>query len=80
MIVCTAVHACKQMGLEANFKEAKQALDLRMLYADVARQAYAEEHNATKKKKGNTKGEVEGPTPFDPETDSRLAKTKAAYE
>lgn len=36
MNVCTAVHACKQMQLEANSKEAKETLELNMIDVDIA--------------------------------------------
>ena len=39
-----------------------------MIDVDITRQAYAKEHNATTKKKGNTKGEVEGLTPVNPKS------------
>ena len=52
MHVRTALHACKRMGLDANFKKAKQVLELRMLDADVTRQTYSKGCNAAKKKKG----------------------------
>lgn len=37
MHIHTAVHACKQMGLEANFKEAELALEQKKLSADIAK-------------------------------------------
>lgn len=45
------MHACKQMGHEANFKEARQGLELKTIDADITRQAYTKESNASKSKR-----------------------------
>ena len=60
MQVHTALHTCKPIGLEANFKEVEQALEVRMLDADVARQAYDKECNIPKKENALLKERSKG--------------------
>ena len=78
--VRTAVQACKQMGLEANFNVAAQAHEGSLLDADVAKQAYARECNAVKKKCSNLKGGTDEYTPANPKAETPLAKAKAEYK
>lgn len=50
MHVHRAFLACKQIGLESNFKEAKKAPKQKKLDTDIAKQAYARTCNLAKKK------------------------------
>ena len=44
MHVHMAIHACMQMRLDENFKEAENAFQLRLLDADATRQEYTKKH------------------------------------
>eukprot|EP00804_Cyclotella_cryptica_P023073 CCRYP_000323-RA/>CCRYP_000323-RA protein AED:0.46 eAED:0.51 QI:0/-1/0/1/-1/1/1/0/141 len=51
--VRSAIHACKQMGLDTDFAAAEKAVETAKIEAELAKQDYATARNAEKKKKGN---------------------------
>lgn len=57
--VCTAIHACKQMRLDTNFKEVKVALKSANLDIDIAKTEYS----SGKKKAKEHKEKDEKPSP-----------------
>eukprot|EP00804_Cyclotella_cryptica_P007457 CCRYP_002651-RA/>CCRYP_002651-RA protein AED:0.48 eAED:1.00 QI:0/0/0/1/1/1/2/0/188 len=56
-----AIHACTQMGLDKNFKEAKKAVETAKLGSEIAKGEYTQLRNSEKKKKGD-KGDTPGTT------------------
>eukprot|EP00804_Cyclotella_cryptica_P012800 CCRYP_010557-RA/>CCRYP_010557-RA protein AED:0.43 eAED:1.00 QI:0/0/0/1/1/1/2/0/342 len=51
--VRSAIHACKQMGLDTDFAAAEKAVVTAKIEAELAKQEYVTVRNAEKKKKGN---------------------------
>eukprot|EP00804_Cyclotella_cryptica_P017627 CCRYP_006777-RA/>CCRYP_006777-RA protein AED:0.40 eAED:0.74 QI:0/0/0/1/1/1/3/0/210 len=51
--VRSAIHACKQMGLDTDFAAAEKAVETAKIEAELAKQEYVTVQNAEKKKKGN---------------------------
>eukprot|EP00804_Cyclotella_cryptica_P024682 CCRYP_001682-RA/>CCRYP_001682-RA protein AED:0.40 eAED:0.83 QI:0/0/0/1/1/1/2/0/439 len=51
--VRSAIHACKQMGLDTDFAAAEKAVETTKIEAELAKQEYVTVRNAEKKKKGN---------------------------
>ena len=49
--VNTPIHPCKQMELDANFNEAKEALKSAMLDLDIAKSAYSSKKKEAKEHK-----------------------------
>ncbi len=70
--VPTDIHACKQMGLDADFKEAKVALKTAILDLDIAKLEYSS-------KKKEAKEHKEKPPPSS-EATSPVVVTKTTYE
>jgi hypothetical protein len=72
--VHTAIHVCKQLGLDANFANAEKAVTNAKLDADLAKTEYAQVHSSEKKKnKGN---KLQGTIP----NSEALVAAKATYE
>ena len=72
--VRAAIHACKQMELDANFTRAQEAVSTAELNLEIAKESYATVRSSEKKKAKGNKGEA---TPGDSES---LALAKAVYE
>ena len=72
--VRAAIHACKQMELDANFTRAQEAVSTAELNLEIAKESYATVRSSEKKKAKGNKGEA---TPGDSES---LALAKADYE
>eukprot|EP00804_Cyclotella_cryptica_P022859 CCRYP_005058-RA/>CCRYP_005058-RA protein AED:0.39 eAED:0.90 QI:0/0/0/1/0/0/2/0/459 len=51
--VRSAIHACKQLGLDTDFAAAEKAVETAKIEAELAKQEYVTVRNAEKKKKGN---------------------------
>eukprot|EP00804_Cyclotella_cryptica_P008289 CCRYP_016489-RA/>CCRYP_016489-RA protein AED:0.39 eAED:1.00 QI:0/0/0/1/1/1/2/0/392 len=51
--VRSAIHACKQMGLDTDFAAAEKAVETAKIEAELAKQEYVTVRNAERKKKGN---------------------------
>ena len=49
--VCTAIHVCKQLGLDTNFDDAEKAVITVELEAKLAKTEYAQVRSSEKKKK-----------------------------
>eukprot|EP00804_Cyclotella_cryptica_P007310 CCRYP_002540-RA/>CCRYP_002540-RA protein AED:0.40 eAED:0.74 QI:0/0/0/1/1/1/3/0/281 len=62
--VHSAIHACKQMGLDTDFAAAEKAVETTKIEAELAKQEYVTVRNAEKKKKGN-KQDAPGAKPFE---------------
>eukprot|EP00804_Cyclotella_cryptica_P017469 CCRYP_017392-RA/>CCRYP_017392-RA protein AED:0.39 eAED:0.38 QI:0/0/0/1/1/1/2/0/220 len=70
--VRSAIHACKQMGLDTSFAEAERAVETAKLDAEIAKGEYAQLHNSKKKKMGNKRDS--------PGTTTDPAEAKAFYD
>eukprot|EP00804_Cyclotella_cryptica_P014294 CCRYP_020763-RA/>CCRYP_020763-RA protein AED:0.44 eAED:0.44 QI:0/-1/0/1/-1/1/1/0/126 len=46
--VCSAIHVCKQMGLDTDFAEAKKAVETSKIKAELAKEEYVKVRNAKK--------------------------------
>ena len=55
--VCTTIHMCKQMGLDANFTDAKKAVTTAKLDAKLATTEYAQVCSSKKKKNKGVRGQ-----------------------
>eukprot|EP00804_Cyclotella_cryptica_P020405 CCRYP_012622-RA/>CCRYP_012622-RA protein AED:0.45 eAED:1.00 QI:0/0/0/1/1/1/2/0/438 len=75
--VRSAIHACKQMGLDTDFAAAEKAVETAKIEAELAKQEYVTVRNAEKKKKGN-KQDVPGTTAE--AVPPALAEAKACYD
>ena len=75
--VRSAIHACKQMGLDTDFAAAKRAVDTAKIEAELAKQEYVTVRNAEKKKKGNKQ---DAPGTTTEAASPALVEAKAAYE
>lgn len=74
--VCTVIHACKQMGLDVNFADAKKAFKTKNLDMDFAKMEYTQ-LCCPKKKKSKGKKEKSAHQNLDPESvPSALAVTR----
>eukprot|EP00804_Cyclotella_cryptica_P011134 CCRYP_019068-RA/>CCRYP_019068-RA protein AED:0.16 eAED:0.56 QI:0/0/0/1/1/1/2/0/232 len=51
--VRSAIHACKQMGLDTSFPDAEKAVKTAKLDAEIAKDEYMQLRSSKKKKKGN---------------------------
>jgi hypothetical protein len=84
--VRSAIHACKQMGLDASFAEAEQTVINTELEAELAKTEYVKVRNSEKKKskgkpEGKSEGKAEGNKSEVTNPDSEALKAaKAAYE
>ena len=84
--VCSAIHTCKQMGLDSNFAEAEQIVINAELEAKLAKTECVKIHSSKKKNKGNKpEGKSEGKPKgnnlevTNPDSEALVA-TKADYE
>ena len=59
--VHTTIHSCKQMGLDANFKEAKVALKYTNLDLDIAKMEYSSKKRKTKEHKEKGDNQLRSP-------------------
>eukprot|EP00804_Cyclotella_cryptica_P004891 CCRYP_004940-RA/>CCRYP_004940-RA protein AED:0.36 eAED:0.84 QI:0/0/0/1/1/1/2/0/428 len=75
--VRSAIHVCKQMGLDTDFAAAEKAVETAKIEAELAKQEYLTVHNAEKKKKGNKQ---EAPGTTTEAVSSALVEAKAAYD
>ena len=54
--VCTVIHACKQMGLDANFTIAERTVETTILILDIAKMDYTQIHSSKKSQEQEGKG------------------------
>eukprot|EP00804_Cyclotella_cryptica_P023910 CCRYP_010028-RA/>CCRYP_010028-RA protein AED:0.35 eAED:0.68 QI:0/0/0/1/0/0/6/0/715 len=74
--VRSAIHACKQMGLDTSFDDAEKAVKTAKLDSEITKEEYTQLRNTKKKKKGN-KGDAPGTSTK--AVSSALAEAKALY-
>ena len=58
LYVCSAIHACRQMGLDASFTNAAKTITTIELEAELVKSKYVHVCNSEKKKTKDNKGEV----------------------
>eukprot|EP00804_Cyclotella_cryptica_P020538 CCRYP_003393-RA/>CCRYP_003393-RA protein AED:0.40 eAED:0.79 QI:0/0/0/1/1/1/2/0/347 len=75
--VRSAIHACKQMGLDTDFAAAEKAVETAKIEAELAKQDYVTVRNAEKKKKGNKQ---EAPGTTTEAASPALVEAKATYD
>eukprot|EP00804_Cyclotella_cryptica_P031002 CCRYP_013583-RA/>CCRYP_013583-RA protein AED:0.44 eAED:1.00 QI:0/0/0/1/1/1/2/0/395 len=74
--VRSAIHVCKQIGLDMSFADAEKAVKTAKLNAEIAKEEYTQLRHSEKKKKGN-KGDAPGTTTE--AVSPTLAEAKALY-
>eukprot|EP00804_Cyclotella_cryptica_P022218 CCRYP_017950-RA/>CCRYP_017950-RA protein AED:0.35 eAED:0.85 QI:0/0/0/1/0/0.5/2/139/459 len=75
--VRSAIHACKQMGLDTDFAAAERAVETATFEAEVAKQEYVMVRNAEKKKKGTKQ---DAPSMTTEAASPALGQAKAVYD
>ena len=75
----SAIHACKQMGLDAKFAETEQTVINAELEAELAKSEYVKLRNSEKKKNKGNKPEGSKSEVTNPDSEA-LAAAKAVYE
>jgi hypothetical protein len=75
--VRSAIHACKQMGLDTDFAAAERAVESAKVEDELTKQEYVTVRNAEKKKKGNKQ---DAPGTTTEAASPALVEAKAAYD